>query len=152
MADGTLLCVEDFHPGDLVWFVAVEPGEQPQPVVVLVGDGAQALVDSGPDLFRILTEIGMPERSFQVHSRHAEVLLLHTPEEPAQSVAYHYGIARELVADLWERETATPACDRSIDPRVRDRSGASSSGARACRQCRDGYERAPANCFPSAFR
>jgi hypothetical protein len=108
--------MDDFHPTDLVWFVAAEPGAEPRNVVVLTGEGAQALVDTVTDLFRILMEIGMPARSLQAQSRHAEVLLLHTPEEPARSIAYHYSIARELVADLWERETPTPACERTIEP------------------------------------
>jgi hypothetical protein len=54
--------MDDFQPSDLVWFVAVDAGAEPRPVVVLTGEGAQALVDTVPDLFRILVEIGMPER------------------------------------------------------------------------------------------
>jgi hypothetical protein len=65
-----------FSTDDLVWFVAIDAVGPRNPVVVIVGKGAQALADDEPQLASILWYIGVRHRSFQVHSRHAEALLL----------------------------------------------------------------------------
>jgi hypothetical protein len=74
--------------------------------VALVGRGAQALADDIPQLSSILDHIGVRLGQIEVHSRHAEVLLLHTRGISAKAVAWHYAIARQMVIDLWDQETA----------------------------------------------
>jgi tetratricopeptide (TPR) repeat protein len=109
--------VDVFPADDLVWIVFYEPGTRPAPVVILTGRGAQALGSDEPQLSSILTEIGVRERHLQMHSRHAEALLLHVADEPAKSVAWHYHIARQLVLDLWDKETETPLFERTLKVR-----------------------------------
>ena len=73
-----------FPADDLVWLVFYEPGARPRPVVILAGQGAQALADDIPQLSSILDRIGVRKRRLEMHSRHAEALLLHVAE-PALS-------------------------------------------------------------------
>lgn len=108
-----------FPPDDLVWGGFHEPGPIARPLVILVGVGAQALADDLPQLSSVLDRIGVRERRLQVHSRHAEALLLHVADEPAGSIAWHYGVARGIVADLWETETATDRREGTIMPLMR---------------------------------
>ena len=106
----------DAFPTDaLFWLVAVEPDGPRNPVVVIVGKRAQALGDDEPELASILWHIGIRQRSFQIHSRHAEALLLHVAEEPAASVAHHYRLALQMIVDLWEKETETPMVKRPLE-------------------------------------
>ncbi|TNF89191.1 MAG: hypothetical protein EP301_03505 [Gammaproteobacteria bacterium] len=104
-----------FPTDDLVWFVAIDPVGSLNPIVVIVGKGAQALADEEPQLASILWHIGIRQRSFQIHSRHAEALLLHIAEEPAASVAHHYGLALQVIVDLWDTETETPLVQRPLE-------------------------------------
>ena len=110
----------DLFPRDaLVCCVFYEPGPSARPLVIVVGVGAQALADDLPQLSSVLDRIGVRERRLHVHSRHAEALLLHVADEAAGSIAWHYGVARGLVADLWEAETATALRDATITPLMR---------------------------------
>jgi tetratricopeptide (TPR) repeat protein len=104
-----------FPSDDLVWFVAIDPVGSLNPIVVIVGRGAQALADDEPQLASILWHIGIRQRSFQIHSRHAEALLLHMADEPAASVAHHYGLAQQTIVDLWDTETETPLVTRPLE-------------------------------------
>lgn len=110
----------DLFPRDgLVWAVFFEPGPRARPLVIVVGLGAQALADDVPQLSSVLDRLGVRERRLQVHSRHAEALLLHVADEAAGSIAWHYGVARGIVADLWEAETATALREGTITPLMR---------------------------------
>lgn len=107
--------MDAFPTDDLVWFVATDPGGSLNPIVVIVGKRVQALADDEPQLASILWHIGIRQRSFQIHSRHAEALLLHMAEEPAASVAHHYRLALQMIVDLWETETETSMVKRPLE-------------------------------------
>ena len=104
-----------FPTDDLVWLVAVDPVGLRNPIVAIVGKRAQALANDEPQLASILWHIGIRQRSFRIHSRHAEALLLHMAEEPAASVAHHYRIALQTIVDLWDTETETPLVKRPLE-------------------------------------
>jgi tetratricopeptide (TPR) repeat protein len=106
--------MDAFPADDLVWIVFYEPGKRPAPVVVLTGRDVQALGGDRPQLTSILTQIGVRERQLQMHSRHTEAMLLHVAEESAESIAWHYRIARQLIVDLWDKETETPLVELTI--------------------------------------
>jgi predicted Zn-dependent protease len=103
-----------FPTDELVWFVAIDRVGPPKPIVLIVGKRAQGLVDDEPQLVSILWHIGIRQRSFQIHSRHAEALLLHTTDEPAASVAHHYGLALQTIVDLWDTATETALVKRPL--------------------------------------
>lgn len=104
-----------FSTDDLIWFVAIDAVGPQRPVVAIVGEGAQAIADDEPQLASILWYIGVRQSSFQIHSRHAEALLLHTAEEPAASVAHHYRLALQTLVDLWDAATETPLATRPLE-------------------------------------
>lgn len=96
----------------LAFVVLHAPGEQP--VVVLMGPRAQALVDDLEELSSIVTLVGVRERRFLAHTRHTEVLLLHTKEEPEEAVAAYYQYAVHAVMDLWSETLPTALVDRPL--------------------------------------
>lgn len=103
----------DAFPADsLFYLVFFLPGEPS--LVLLLGRGAQALVEDPGQLLSILQKIGVREQQFEVESRHPEVLLLHAPSEPCAIVAKYYQAAVEMVTDLWDQTNETPMVERSV--------------------------------------
>jgi hypothetical protein len=75
--------MDSFESNDWVFTVFYENGERSRPMVILAGQDAQSLTNDLPQLSAILNQIGVKERQWQLYTQHAEILLLHLPEEPA---------------------------------------------------------------------
>jgi tetratricopeptide (TPR) repeat protein len=141
--------MDAFPTDDLVWLVAAEPDGPLNPVVVIVGKRAQALADDEPELASILWHIGIRQHNLQIHSRHAEALLLHVAEESAASVDHHYRLALQMIVDLWEKETETPLVKRPLE--LPKRKWIQRLLRRPPAPCARGLRPCPTELFPNRF-